>query len=381
MKRKTTVLLLVLIVSSALCQAQEATFWQKVNYRLTKPAVVDTTFIYQPKAGFSLGLFSTGQKAGFDMKVDFDLIYDDGTKQPCLSTFNLSENLCRKIGLEVGYGNIGFGYGLEVGRRSAQKKQSFGLNIVGKSWGLHFNYFNLSNPFTTGIAIGEPGSQDYLEEQWTMEEMAVLSDLSIDGYYVFNNKRFAFPAAYKSGLVQRHTAGSWMVTARYIQGSLYNSPEAAAGSYNLFHCFSTLQASIGGGYSANFVLWHKDPTGQRDQGLRNITVNLTALPVITLGNYLKTITYTYDEESNHTGEKVYKVWCHPVPNYIGSVAASLTWNQFYFTTQFTYNRFFFRSRDAFNTTQFDLSEYDLHDVGFHGTFHDWTLKGLFVYRF
>ena len=381
MRRKTDAILFALLIAASLCQAQEVTFWEKVNYILTKPAIIDTAFVYQPKAGFSLGLFTTGQKAGFDVNVDFNIKFDDGTTLPCLSTYSLSENLCKKIGLEVGYGNIGFGYGLEVGSRSAQKKQSFGLNIIGKSWGLHFNYFNISNPFTTGIGIGEPGSHDYLEDKWTAEEMAKLRNLSFDGYYVFNNKRFAFPAAYKIGLVQRHTAGSWMVSARYMQGNLYNSPEAVAGSYNLFDCFSTLQTSVGGGYSANIVLWHKDPTSLRDQGLRNITVNLTALPVITLVNYLKTNSYIYDIEGNYTGDRVSKVWCYPVPNYIGSAAASLTWNRFFFSTQFTYNRFFFRSRDAFDTTQIHLSQHDLYDVGFHGTFHDWILKGLLVYRF
>lgn len=79
-----------------------------------------------------------------------------------------------------------------------------------------------------------------------------MRSFSIDGYYVFNNKRFAFPAAYKMSLVQRHTTGSWMLAARYMQGHLYNSPEAVWDSYNLLDCFSTMQASIGGGYSVNF---------------------------------------------------------------------------------------------------------------------------------
>lgn len=381
MKTKTIVPLFAMLMASSLCQAQNGSFWQKANAMLTKPAEVDTAYVYQPKASFSLGLFSTGQQAGFDVKVDFDLLFDDGSTLPCLSTYNLSENLCKKVGLEVGYGNIGFGYGLEVGPRSAQKKQSFGLNIIGKAWGLHFNYFNISNPFSTSIAIGEAGSEVFLEEHWTAEELAMLRNLSVDGYYVFNNKRFAFPAAYKAGLIQRHTEGSWMISARYVWGSLYNSPEAAAYTYNLFHCFSTQQASVGGGYSANIVLWHKDPIGSRDQGLRNVTVNLTAMPEITFVNRLATTSYTYDEESNHTGEDVSTVWCYPVPNYIASAAASLTWNRFYFTTQFTYNRFFFRSWDALDASPFDLSNSELYNVRFRGSFHDWTLKGLLVYRF
>lgn len=205
---KTNVILFLLLIVAGLSKAQEVTFWQKVNYRLTKPAEVDTMFVYQPKSGFSLGLFTTGQ-------------------------------------------------------------------------------------------------------------MAV----------------------------------------------------------------STIQASVGGGYSANVVLWHKNPTGLRDQGLRNVTFNLTAMPVITFVNHLKTTSYMYDEESDHIGETISRVWCYPVPNYVGSAAVSLTWNRFFFTTQFTYNRFFFRSRDALDDTPFDLAQYDLYDVGFRGTFHDWTLKGLIVYRF
>lgn len=187
--------------------AQEIGFWNKVNAFLTKPAVVDTAFVYQSKAGFSLGLFSTGQKAGFDVDVDFKVKYADGTTLPCRSTYSLSENLCKKVGIDLGYGNVGFGYSLEIGPRSAQKRRSLGLNVQGKSWGVHVEYFSISNPFTTGLTIGEEGEEGYWEDQWTTEENALLKNFTLDGYYVFNNKRFAYPAAYKIGLIQRHTAG------------------------------------------------------------------------------------------------------------------------------------------------------------------------------
>lgn len=207
-----------------------------------------------------------------------------------------------------------------------------------------------------------------------------MRNFAIDGYYVFNNKRFAYPAAYKIGLVQRHTAGSWMLTARYMQGRLFNSPEAAWDSYNLLDCFSTMQASIGGGYSVNFVLWHKDPVGPRDEKLRNLTINLTAMPVITLVNYLTTTSYEYDDEGNYSGEKISKIWCYPMPNYIGSAAISLTFGRIYFSTQFTYNWFYFRSNDAFVIKKMDLPDY-VDDLTFQGSFRDWTVKGLLVYRF
>ena len=369
------------LLAAMTASAQENTFWNKVNYLLTKPANVDTMHIYQPRAGFSLGLFTTGQKAGFDVDVNFAIGSDELDMFSGTSSYSLRENLCKKIGFELGYGNVNLGYGFEIGPRSAWKKRAFALNIIGKSWGARFNYYKITNSFISSFTLGQEGDEDYLHDEMVTDEPAILRNLYVDGYYVFNNKRFAFPAAYKIGLVQRHTAGSWMLTARYMQGSLYNSPEAAWDSYNfLLDCFSTMQVFLGGGYSVNFVAWHRDPSQARDKGLRNITINLTAMPVITLFNYLKTTSYDYDEEDHYTGETVTKVLCYPMPNYIGSAAAGFTFDRFFFTAQFTYNRFYFRSRDAFNDSQ--TNNYDfLDEFGFRAVFHDWMLKGMVVYRF
>ena len=381
---KRLIIFTTLFYCMASLHAQKPIFWQRVNYFLTKPAKVDTTRIYQPAPSFSLGLFTTGQKAGFDVDVNFMIKLGDNPLTG-ISQYSLGESICKKIGLEVNSGNVGFGYGLEVGPRSALKKSSFAFNIVGKSWGMHLDYFKITNPFLSGLTLGSEGDDYYQHDEFISEELAALRSFTIDGYYVFNNKRFAYPAAYKIGLIQRHTAGSWVLTARYMQGNLYNSPEASWDTYNMLDCFSTLQASVGGGYSVNFVPWHKDPTGPRDQGLRNLTINLTALPVITFVNYLKTTSYEYDfdDESGdfyNTGEKVSKIWCYPMPNYIGSAAISLTMWRFFFSTQFTYNRFYFRSSDAFDANQMDIPDY-VDGLSFRGIFHNWLLKGTLVYRF
>ena len=362
-------------------RAQELTFWQKVNNFLTKPDNVDTTKIYQPnKACFALGLFTLGQKASFDVDVNFSIKMDETETFNGISSFDLSETPCKKVGIGVSYGNIGVGYSHEIGPPSATNKRSFDFNIIGKAWGLGANFFKISNPFISGLTLWDNEDETLIQDEFTAKEMASLRSIAIDGYYVFNNKRFAYPAAYKMSLVQRHTAGSWMLTARYMQGDLYNSPEAAWDSYNLLDCFSTMQASIGGGYSVNFVLWHKDPIGPRDERLRNLTINLTAMPVLTVFNYLKTTAYEYDENSEYSGKEVSKVWCRPVPNYIGSAAVSLTMWRFYFSAQYTYNRFYFRSRDAFNASQMDIPDY-VDDINFRGTFHDWMLKVMLYYRF
>ena len=378
--------LILLFCSVVSLHAQEPVFLQKVYEFLIKRDDVDSTRIYQPaKACWSVGLLTTGQKAGFDVDVDFKIKLDDASSLDGISKYSLGENLCKKIGLEVGYGNVGFSYSLEVGQRSATKKRSFSLGNIGRTWGVNFKYFKITNPYISGLTLGAEGDEHYMHDEFVSEEMASLRSFAIDGYFVFNNKRFAYPAAYKIGLIQRHTAGSWLLTARYMQGELYNSPEVSWDSYNLLDCFSTLQASVGGGYSVNFVPWHKDPIGPRDQGLRNLTINLTALPVITFVNYLKATAYEYElndetHEIHHVGEKVSKIWCYPMPNYIGSAAISLTMWRFFFSTQFTYNCFYFRSSNAFDASRMDIPD-NVDDLSFRGTFNDWILKGTLVYRF
>lgn len=378
MKKHLTIAVLLLVTLSL--QAQQVTFWQKVHNFLNKAGDIDTTRIYYPQAGFTLGLFATGQKSGLDLDVSFVTDLGEEGMLTGETQYNISESLCKKIGLEVGYGKVSLGYGIEVGPRSASKKSALAFNILGRMWGAHLNYYKITNPFNSGVTIGNEAEGYYVHDEFISSESAVLRSLMVDGYYVFNNKRFAYPAAYKRGFVQRHTAGSWMLTARYNLGDLYTSPEAALDSYNLLDCFSTMQASVGGGYSVNFVFWHKDPVDDRDKGLRNLTLNLTAMPVITLFNYLKTTSYEYEEGHYNGNNKVSKVWCYPMPNFIGSAAAGLTLGRFYFSTQFTFNDFYFRRRDALNSGQVKIPGY-VDKLDYQGLFHDWMLKGLLVYKF
>lgn len=379
MKRLFAIMLLFAALS---VQAQELNFWQKVNNLLTIFPNIDSTYIYQPKQGFTLGMFSTVQQVGFDTKAKFNIHYDDGTKAAGVSNYSLIEQPSTKLGLELGYGKFVLGYGIEIGPKRAYKKRALGLNLLGKAWGLHCNYFRVSNTFQSSIKIGNPGDEHYMDDQILSTTPALLKYLSIDGYYVFNNKRFAYPAAYKAGLVQRKTAGSWMVTGRYMQGLLSNVPDPTViyDYYNLLDYFATLQFSIGGGYSANFVCWHKDPTQIRDKGLRNLTINLTLLPVITVVNYMDIIKYEFTDNDEYYGSYSSKTFCYPMPNFIGGSAIGLTLDRFFISAQFAYDWFYFHSSQAINQDYFLFSP-DLKNLILRGAFHNWNVKLLFTYKF
>ncbi len=374
MKRVFVLLLMFSIIS---VNAQELTFWQKLNNRLTVIKNIDSVYIYHPKLSFTLGVFSRLQQAGLDVNVKYKLLWK-GHTIPGVSTYHIQENLNTKLGMEVGYGKLVLGYGFEVGPKKAYKKRAFAMNILGQSWGIHFSYFRIDNPFLSEIELKD--HEFYIHDAIYSREPATLKNLAIDAYYVFNHKRFAYPATYKAGLVQRRTAGSWMLTLRYAQGSLHNSPWASFNSYNLLNAFGTMQISLGGGYSANIVCWHKNPTKPHDKGLRNFTINLTALPVLTVFDYLRTKYYLFDKEGFLHGYRESKIFCCPMPNVIGSAALGMTLDRFFISAQFTYHWFYFLSISAYDSQKLQIP-HDLENVRFRGSFHDWTLNFLFTYKF
>lgn len=373
-------LILFFLLSMLSVRAQELTFWQKVNRGLTTYKNIDTMYVYQPKQGFTIGTFTTVQRAGVDVNIMFDLNSSANKPLSGFSKYTLEGRISTKLGFELGYGKIVFDYGFEIGPKKAYKKRSLALNLLGKSWGVNFNFFKITNPFHAIVSVGEEGNPEYWRDEMVASEPSVLRNLTIDGYYVFNNKRFAYPAVYKAGLVQRRTAGSWMVAARYMQGDLNNSPKSAYDAYNLLDGFSTMQVAIGGGYSANIVCWHRDPTELRDKGLRNLTLNLTAMPVISVFNYLKTVSFEYNNVGECVGKKVSKVYCYPMPSYIGNAAVGMTLDRFFLSAQFTYNLFCFYTPRAVKAEQLLIPGFEGYSK-FHGSFHDWKVKVMFTYKF
>lgn len=375
MKRLSAFLLMFAVLTA---HAQELNFWQKVNELLTTMKNIDSTYIYQPKQHFTLGLFSTVQSAGFDSKAQFSF-REDGNVTSGVTKYSLGTYPSTKIGFELGYGKFVLGYGLEVGPKRAYQKRLLGVNLLGKAWGLHCSYFSINNTFSSTIELSNGDEEPFYADTYLAPDPAMLRYLNIDGYYVFNHKRFAYPATYKAGLVQRRTSGSWMVTMRFMHGNLFATPDASYGSYFFMDCFNTTQISLGGGYSVNFVCWHKDPTGLRDKGLRNITLNLTALPVLTALNHIRTTSYNYDDEE-FSGATVSDIFGYPMPNFIGSTALGITLDRFFISARFVYDCSYFHSNYAFNADDQHISN-RVDELTLRGYLHNWSAKLLFTYKF
>lgn len=76
--------------------------------------------------------------------------------------------------------------------------------------------------------------------------------LSANGYYVFNHRRFSYPAALSQSYHQLRSAGSWMLGLSFWGGSIKVEQSEALNnqSFNLY----LTQIGIGGGYGYNLVV-------------------------------------------------------------------------------------------------------------------------------
>ena len=78
--------------------------------------------------------------------------------------------------------------------------------------------------------------------------------LNVVGYYVFNHRRFSYPAAFTQSYIQRRSTGSWLAGISYQGGSLETTDELKARAAKAPDVRIYLgHIGIGGGYGYNWV--------------------------------------------------------------------------------------------------------------------------------
>ena len=105
----------------------------------------------------------------------------------------------------------------------------------------------------------------------------------INGYYVFNGRRYSQAAAYNQSVIQRRSAGSLLVGATWYQSSLDYSDYKNFAFMLLSHDIGKIkvhQANLGVGYGYNWV------------PLRGLVVNAMVMPTFSVYNRVKV--YQYD---------------------------------------------------------------------------------------
>lgn len=132
---------------------------------------------------------------------------------------NFSPSLGTKLGVYFGWRWIFLGYTFDVedlfgGNKNKPKKKEMSLNIYSSKFGIDLYYRKTGSDFKlrshSGFHIDTP-----------------IKDVSFDGlesrikglnaYWIFNHKRFSYPAVYSQSTNQRRSSGSFMAGFSYSQ--------------------------------------------------------------------------------------------------------------------------------------------------------------------
>ena len=193
---------------------------------------IDTNYVTRPQTKWTLmGRFNVsgakisakgmqeGRHFESEMKADYKSTVSIGVNYLGLS-LNLSVNPAKMLGKYRDY---------ELGFRS-----------YGKRFGFDIAYQDARN---------FKGWHELDDERWdftTSEDMVKLRTLNVNGYYVFNHRRFSYPAAFSHSYIQRRSAGSFMLAAsgQGQHGKVDGETPVS---------FKMTNIGIGAGYGYNFV--------------------------------------------------------------------------------------------------------------------------------
>ena len=189
------------------------------------------------------------------------------------------------VGFWVGYRGTGFSSSKSL-TKNAGRYYSF--STTGAKYGFNFRL----RRFKTGDAVfsatgykdGQLDGEPY-DTAFSMPSNVWIRSVYVNGYYVFNGRRYSQAAAYNQSVIQRRSAGSFLLGATWYQSS-FDYSDMANGYFMIFgngiNCIKVHQANIGVGYGYNWV------------PLRGLVVNAMAMPTISVYNRVKVYKYGFN---------------------------------------------------------------------------------------
>ena len=201
---------------------------------------------------------------------------NNASKDP--QRLNFSPSLGTKLGIYFGWRWIFLGYTFDIedlfgDNKNKPKKKEMSLNIYSSKFGVDLYYRKTGSDFKLrsfdNIGIDNPSLEnkhfDGLES----------SIKGLNAYWIFNHRKFSYPAAYSQSTNQRRSAGSFMAGFSYSQHRIsfdYEKlPAAILERINPSLKFSHIKYSdysLGFGYGYNWVF------------AKNWVSNLSLLPGI-----------------------------------------------------------------------------------------------------
>ena len=346
--RKTLTLLVLLPACCLPAKSQQGdSFWKKIVNMISAPSMeLDPSAVYQPAPRWSVAVSGELHQAGItqENKIDYIFLYDedaggDSEKLQAFTSTKLLGGVDKVVGLQVGYGNLSLGWNQRIGGDRVGTNTSFSFDYLAPGYALQLQYFDFRRPVDYEMRISLGHGWDDIEGSGQTDKPGRMTTFIADAFYAFNRRSFAYSAVYKGNVVQRRSAGSWLFGVKYLQGLVEYDPDEDIVSDMLLGLVrqDTRQVSFGGGFSYNLVPYHRQP-GPDGKGLRNLTFNVTAIPMITLFNqFSSTMRNYWMEEDPVLTKNVINGKLHV--NYVFKAGAIFSWDRFFLGLSGSYDSY------------------------------------------
>ena len=247
---------------------------------------VDTLYIQNPKQVWRISLDSYLSQSDLLMKsvIDGTNIGAEGDVkcQPRIRT-----DVSTSVGVRVGYKGLAAHYAINV---AGDKGRDFSLSSSGTWYCVHFRLheFKTKEPHVHyegnfySEATGDP-EWESRTDKWILTSPIKAKTMVLDGYYIFNKRRFSYKAAYRQSVIQKRSAGSWLAGAMFYYSDFrFDDVANAQLILNMGDVgrIKQWEANIGAGYGYNFV------------PAKGWLISAMAMPMVTLYNRVKS--YSYD---------------------------------------------------------------------------------------
>ena len=202
----------------------------------------DTNYVVRPEGRLTLKLRLNQSGDDFHVRGDKDGI----SSKADLST-------ARKTTVSIGGSYRGISAALAINpakMKGVYNDYEFNLAYYSSRLSLDASYHRsttLSGDIERGDYSGHLG-----------KEGVKLKMANLAAYYVFNHRRFSYPAAFTQSYIQRRSAGSWLAGISYQGGSIETTDELKVRTPNAPEVNIHIGLlGIGGGYGYNWVLGKK----------------------------------------------------------------------------------------------------------------------------
>ena len=232
----------------------------------------DTNYVARPKEKWLFRLL--GNQTG-------NYIHAKGTVHDVYSEYDLHTKTNYTMGLEVNYCDIAATFSINPAKIGGDYNDyEFNFEYHGQEISFDINYLRATS-LKGDIKLG---NIDHLDEEGLR-----MNVVNASAYYVFNHRKFSYPAALFQNYYQLRSASSWLAGISVQSGSIKTTDELKARSPLAPEVHLTFaNVALGGGYGYNLVL------GKRSQWL----LHLSALPSFVVYKH-NCLTVNDDEMKDH----------------------------------------------------------------------------------